>query len=273
MEFCKPQSNEVRVHFDLLTSFKQGNKSVDEWYNAVQAQVNLAKYHPERAKIMHRDIYWFFLWDEKFVSRTISDGNVNLDKFPVSKVQQLAKRTKSSRATAHHIKQVLGDSQAVQINLLRHQHTELPAGKYKKKKSSVKSRQPNYKQHRNGNSQVQSQHKKQFDVKQAHQSKDRCSKCGDSVHVEGFVCPAKKFQCTFCHKFGYFTSLCYQKKQAPVKSRKPKAHQLQAGAVFAKESAICSQSEDDQFKQRFLLLGGQSEVHKVIFRDFPDPLT
>ena len=29
-EFCKPQSNEVRARFDLLTSFWQGNKSVDE---------------------------------------------------------------------------------------------------------------------------------------------------------------------------------------------------------------------------------------------------
>ena len=34
-EFSKPQSNEVRAHFDLLTSF-QGNRNVDEWYNAVQ---------------------------------------------------------------------------------------------------------------------------------------------------------------------------------------------------------------------------------------------
>ena len=29
-EFCKPQANEVRVHFDLLTSFQQGNRSIDE---------------------------------------------------------------------------------------------------------------------------------------------------------------------------------------------------------------------------------------------------
>ena len=43
-EFCMPQSNEVRAHFDLLTSFCQGNKSMDGWYNAVQALVNLAKY-------------------------------------------------------------------------------------------------------------------------------------------------------------------------------------------------------------------------------------
>ena len=134
---------------------------------------------------------------------------------------------------------------AAQINLPRHQHTELPAGKYKKKKSSIKSRQSNYKQHRSENSQGQSQHKKWFDVKNAHQSKDRCSKCGDSAHAEGFQCPAKMFQCKACYKFGHFTTLCYQKKQAPFKSRKPKVHQLQAGAVYAKDSAICGQSEDD----------------------------
>ena len=43
-EFCKPQLNEVRAHFDLLTRSRQGNRSVDEWYNGVQGQVNLAKY-------------------------------------------------------------------------------------------------------------------------------------------------------------------------------------------------------------------------------------
>ena len=131
----------------------------------------------------------------------------------------LPKRMESSKATACHIKQVAGDPQAAQINFLRHQHTELPVGKDKKKMSSVKSRQSNYKHHGSENSQVQSQHKKWFDLKNAHQSKGRCSKCGESAHVEGFQCPAKKFQCKACHKFGYFTSLCYQKKQAPFKSR------------------------------------------------------
>ena len=55
-EFCKPQSNEVRARFDLLTSFQQGNKSVDEWNNAVQTQVAVAKYPTETAMILHRDI-------------------------------------------------------------------------------------------------------------------------------------------------------------------------------------------------------------------------
>ena len=60
-EYWKPQSNKVWARFDLLTSFCQGNCSVDEWYNAVQAQINLARYPPETAKILHRDIFWFFL--------------------------------------------------------------------------------------------------------------------------------------------------------------------------------------------------------------------
>ena len=42
-EFCKPQANEVMARFDLPTSFRQGDMSVDEWYNAVQTQVALAK--------------------------------------------------------------------------------------------------------------------------------------------------------------------------------------------------------------------------------------
>ena len=90
------------------------------------------------------------------------------------------------------IKQVAGDSQAAQINLLRHQHTELSAGKYKKKKkSSVKSRQSNHKNHGSENSQVPGQHKKWFDVSNVHQSKGSCSKCGDSIHVEDFQFPER----------------------------------------------------------------------------------
>ena len=82
-EFCKPQTHEVCIHFDLLTSFRQGSRSTDEWYNAVQVQVNLAKYPPETTKILHYDILWIFLCDE-YVSKTINDSNVDLEKFPAS---------------------------------------------------------------------------------------------------------------------------------------------------------------------------------------------
>ena len=51
-EYCKPQSNKVQARFDLLKSFRQGNHSINEWYNIVQVQVNLVKYPPEIAKIL-----------------------------------------------------------------------------------------------------------------------------------------------------------------------------------------------------------------------------
>ena len=67
---------------------------MDEWYNAVQTQVALAKYPQETAKILHRDIFCFFLNDEEFVSKTIKESNIDLNKFPASKVRQFAKKMK-----------------------------------------------------------------------------------------------------------------------------------------------------------------------------------
>ena len=237
-EFCIPQTNEVHTHFDLLTSFRQGNRSKDGWYNAVQAQVNLANYPPETTKILHQDIFWVFLSDEEFVSKTKNDSNVDLDKFPASKVRQPVKKMVSCKATAHHIKQ------AVQINLMRHQHTEMPPGKHKKRKPFVKLKQLRQKNAVQENHLASSCNEKNLDPRNAYKKKDRCSQCGDSSHEEGFQCHVKKFQCKACHKFGHFTSICYQKKQTPFKSRRPKAHQLQAGAMYAQEKAICRHSAD-----------------------------
>ena len=183
-EFCKPQSNEVHARFDLLTSFHQGSKSVDEWYNCVQAQINLANYPPETAKIFHRDIFWFFMHDEEFVSKTINEGSVDLDMFPVSKVCQLAKKYERSMAIVSHIKQVTGEMQATQIHLMRHQHTELPRGKYKKWKPQAKPRPI---QNKSTEQKQASFNKKSFDPRGAYKQKDRYSKCGDSTHLEGFT--------------------------------------------------------------------------------------
>ena len=110
-------------------------------------------------------------------------------------MRQLAKKIESSKATVHHIKQVAGDLQAVQISLLRHQHTDIPPGKHKKRKLFVKPKQVSHKNSAHENSQTSSYSKKSFDPR----NKDMCSKCGDSTHLEGFQCPAKKFQYKACH--------------------------------------------------------------------------
>ena len=109
---------------------------MDKQYNAVQSQINLAKYPQETARILQSNIFWIFLKDEEFVSRTINDSNIDLDKFPASKVRQLAKKLESSKSTAKYIKQVSNEPQATQVNLLRHQHTELPPNKYQRNKEN-----------------------------------------------------------------------------------------------------------------------------------------
>ena len=78
----------------------------------------------------------------------------------------------------------------------------------------------------------------------------------------------KKFQCKACYKFGHFTSTCYMKKQAPFKSRKPKAHQLQAWAVYVKETEVCGQSEDysssnDSFCSQMKVQHTQANIQKI----------
>ena len=71
------------------------------------------------------------------MSRTITEGSFNLEKFPSSRVCQLAKKFESSKATVHHIKQVARDLQATQINFMRHQRRELPPNKHNKKRRPI----------------------------------------------------------------------------------------------------------------------------------------
>ena len=78
--------------------------------------------------------------DKDFVTKTINEGNVNIQNFPASKVRQLAKKMESSKATAKHIWQVAGDLPAAQIQLMQHQCTELPAGNYPKRKQTLTAR-------------------------------------------------------------------------------------------------------------------------------------
>ena len=103
----------------------------------------LPKYSPQNASILHWGIFWvFFLKAEMFVSKAINDSNTDLEKFPASKVRQIAKKMESSKSTTKNIKQVASDPQAAQINLMRHQRT---SSKSKWKQHSHKSRSKSHK--------------------------------------------------------------------------------------------------------------------------------
>ena len=139
---------------------------------------------------------------------------------------------------------------------------------HKKMKAFAKPIPPS---HKNDTSDRQSLCKKSFDVKNIYTNKERCQKCGDSNHIEGYLCPAKKLQCKSCHKYGHFTSLCYQKKQASFKSREPKVYMLLVGAVYACDKSICGHSEDCLSSDESFCLQVKIQQSQVEGKKIPTP--
>ena len=91
----------------------------------------------------------------------------------------------------------------------------------------------------------------------------KCTRCGDTLHAKGFQCPVRKFQCKICHKFGHFTTVCYQKSQQSsnsLKTRKPKAQQLCTGALYTHHSTDGSGSEISDTEDSFCL---QMKIQKT----------
>ena len=152
----------------------------------------------------------------------------------------------SSKATAKHIRQVPGDLLAAQMQLMQHQCTQLPAGNYPRRKqnSTTRWKPQNHKIPEIPTSQ------KPSDMLKLDACSNKCTRCGDTLHAKGFQCPARKFQCKICHKFGHFTTVCYQKSQGQhssnsFQSRKPKAQQLHVGVLYTHHDADRSESESE----------------------------
>ena len=186
-----------------------------------------------------RCLLGFFLWDEEFVSKAINDSNIDLNTLPASKARQLAKKMESSKSTAKHIKQVTNELHATQVHLKRCQHTELPPNKFQRKQRKFQNSRQATNMHyweekqREKMPQVQRRNYNNYQaaaVYEKYSHEDRCNKCGDCSCIEGFRCPASRYQCKNCHKFGHFRSLCYKKQESYKKRpRSPKAYQLTSG--------------------------------------------
>ena len=108
---------------------------------------------------------------------------------------------------------MFSEAQATQVNLPRHQRTEITPNKAKRKQfknSKYRSQSVGY---QSETKQQQAQYKKKLNPRQILNSDERCHKCGDSKQIEGFQCSAYKYQCRNCHQFGHFSSLCYKKNK------------------------------------------------------------
>ena len=165
----------------------------------------------------------------------------------------------SSKSTAKHIRQVAGDLPAAQIQLMHQQCTKLPTRNYIKQMKMTKQKLEN---HRPTEPQTS---RKPFDLQKQEMQSDRGIRCGDTIHAKGFQCPVRKFQCKVCHKFGHFTTVCYQKNQQTsnsFKPRKPKAHQLCAGTLYTHQDGDNNVSDESDTDESFCL---QMKVQKTQF--------
>ena len=130
-----------------------------------------------------------------------------------------------------------------------------PSKQTQEEKFYVKPRQPSHKNDASDKQPMPLYHnKKIFDSENVHKNKERCQKCGDSLHVESFQCPVKKYQCKTC--------------QVSSNPRKPKAHTLQVGAVYACDRSICSHPEglsssDDSFCLQVKIQHSQADCNKI----------
>ena len=173
----------------------------------------------------------------------------------------MAKKLESSKATAKHIKQHMSTMQGVaQINVLRHNHTSLSP---KKKKGSKK---PNPSK---GTKPQQPQQQKQSNQHQTcERNPNKCTRCGDSPHAQGFNCPAKKHQCKHCAKIGHFTKMCFTKNAHPQpqhyhKGKPKQAHQIIVPEHSTKQYKNTHECDnDDEFMIAFQLHAQpQKNVH------------
>ena len=151
------------------------------------------------------------------------------------------------------------DPQAAQIRLLKHQRREIPPNKAKRKQSKQNKFRTkhsfNEENHHQAPYKQNEFNKKKFNPRQILQSEDRCHKCGDSEHMEGFQCSAKRHQCRHCKQFGHFSSLCHRKQELyKKKPRSSKAYQMTYGRLSTHESFISGHSSDSSFSERRTIL-------------------
>ena len=56
-EHCKPQTNELRAHYNLLKKLTQATLSCDQFIAAIQNQLSLCQYPTETCSILERNIF------------------------------------------------------------------------------------------------------------------------------------------------------------------------------------------------------------------------
>ena len=185
-EECKPGGSAYRSRSDLWHNTKQGNMTLDGFYNKFERLCDLCSFNPEEHKAFHRDAFLFNLSNQDTTQRMIeqlSKEDANPSKFSPQHIKNLAKTNANTGENAS-------------INLLRHQCTRISEKKYQMPNKSKRSQfnqqeqspQPNKKSHSQWNDNDESDNKDHKNKKKF--KSDDGTRCGDYRHKDGFRCPA-----------------------------------------------------------------------------------
>ena len=97
------------------------------------------------------------------------------------------------------------------------------------------------------------------------------AKCGDSAHVEGFQCTVKNSSVKLATSLNILPAFVTRKRKLLSNQGNQKAHQLQAAAVYAKDNAICGQSEDDSSSEGSFCLQVKVKCTQAYLQRIPRP--
>ena len=90
-------------------------------------------------------------------------------------------------------------------------------------------------------------------------------RCGDTRHRPGFNCPASKFQCKKCHKYGHFTSKCLTK---PHSTNVNTIEEVNAVLAFTKSPhSVQAELSDDSLDAMYICTVNTSKPKRCVFAD------
>ena len=276
--YCKPHSNELRARYELFKQLSQGTTPCDDWYTTVQNQLTMCNYQAQTESVLQRDIFLFGLTDQAFISKIISEESPDVT---AATIRHKLKKLEAGRATAKYIKTTAAtgkDPTAENVNLVR-QHGNPKAKGQKRKGGWHKDSHPQSQSHpakkpfqpkpqhgfkpnhQRGQPQGQGQNQQKPKPQQSSTS-NICKRCGDTRHRQGFNCPASKYQCRKCHRYGHFTSKCMtQPQNANVNTVE------EVNAAFASATIPPEFSADDSLDAMYICPVNTSKPKRRVFAD------
>ena len=139
-EESKPGGSAYRSRSDLWHNTKQGNMTLDDFYNKIKRLCDLCSFSPEEYKAFHRDAFLFNLSNQGTTQQMIeqlSKEDANPSNFSPQHIKNLAKIIEQNRATGQYLSTNVNTGANASVNLLCHQ-------RHKWLKRSIKTkRQPN----------------------------------------------------------------------------------------------------------------------------------